>query len=169
MEKDVVPFLGSIGNLVWYSIETLQDEAKGAVLMKAIVRVRSKLSCLQTEVMKCDTQTEGPPTHSLPQTSQQLWVSMVSSPGERLSPAEPRWSDGRDQACTGGPGGVCRRPSRTINVNSTLCVPANWGSPGTSSFVLCMEDWAEYALPPETYKQYLLSLNLKFEHYFWNT
>lgn len=57
------------GNSVWHWRETLPDEAGSSILMKATVRLRSKLCCLQAEVIKCDTWTEGPShlphTHTL--------------------------------------------------------------------------------------------------------
>lgn len=54
--------------------ETLQDDPEGDTFIKAIMRLRSKLYCLQAEVMKWDTQTEGPAPHTTPQTSQPLWL-----------------------------------------------------------------------------------------------
>ena len=76
MEQDAVYFPGSAGNSVLPSIETLQDEAKGADLTKAIVRLRSKMCCLQAEVMKCDT--DRGTSHTQPTSD--LAVALTLSP-----------------------------------------------------------------------------------------
>ena len=56
MEQDAVYFPGIARNSIAPSMKTLQDEAKGAVLMKTkIVSLGSKLCYLQPRLMKSGT------------------------------------------------------------------------------------------------------------------
>lgn len=122
------------GNSVWRMRETLQEEA-GSIWMKATGRLRSKLPLppgWSDKVGHTDRRTS--PPHTL--HSQPLWRSVLSCRGELPSPVEPRWSDGRDQAGTGGPVVSKRGSQELIKANSTLCMPTAKGDLQISRFPL---------------------------------
>lgn len=101
MEQDAVYFPGSARNSIVPSTKILQDRLKGLFWWKPNCEIRVQ-AVLSPSLGAEEQHTDQGPQHSLPQTSQQLWLAAEKA----QSPAEPRRSDAKGRAFTGGLGGV---------------------------------------------------------------